>query len=243
MPYNGKKTVPAALRKDLWSPLATINFPQGSGPIGLSVFQKLREYRKRHEQEWGDEIAKNPENGYFIAKKLRGRLLCDQVANSVADMAYVLGRLKAQNPDKTEEGNNGKELKISPKRPKGGRQPQPRLFPKPPPGGIGLIGEGTGLPVEVFWKDVKMAEYAETWTDNVVHGILSWSKNNRDNKIGNSKRKLLRIKEEQEYINRKNKRMEMRKMNDDHKLAGKEILKSTTSDDGASMNRLVDAES
>lgn len=180
MPFNGKKTIPAALRKDLWLPFATITFPEGSGPAGLSVFQKLREYRKRHEHEWGDEITKNPENGYFIPKKKRGRKICDQVANSVADIAYVLGRLKLEKPENNEEqkkieespGTTSESLLVT-------ESDSSTLLSKPPPGGIGLVGEGKGLPIQIHWKDIRMTEWAESWSDNVEHGALSWNKNNR----------------------------------------------------------------
>ncbi|POS83888.1 hypothetical protein EPUL_005261 [Erysiphe pulchra] len=171
IPYNGKKTVPSALRKDLWLPFATITFPKGCGPVGLSVFQKLREYRKRHEHEWGEEITKNPENGYFISKKKRERKICDQVANSVADIAYVLGRLRQQELAVEKE----EVSKVDLRKKKFSKKPRESTSPyvsKPPPGGIGLVGEGKGLPVQVSWRDIKMAEYAETWSDNVEHGIF-----------------------------------------------------------------------
>ncbi|TQS34256.1 hypothetical protein Golomagni_05368 [Golovinomyces magnicellulatus] len=180
IPFNGKKTVPSALRKDLWSPFATITLPEGYGPVGLSILQKLREYRKRHEHEWGDEIAKNPENGYFIAKKKRERKICDQVANSVADIAYVLGRLKKYDAEQEEELIQTK--KPFQKRPRKSiiKKPNRSLkFPKPPPGGIGLVGEGKGIPIQIQWRDIQMAEYAESWSENVEHGLLPWSKNNR----------------------------------------------------------------
>lgn len=41
-------------------------------------------------------------DGNFVEKKKRGRLLCDQKANSVADMAYVFSRLG----EGGEEGEN-----------------------------------------------------------------------------------------------------------------------------------------
>lgn len=180
IPFNGKKTVPSALRKDLWSPFATITLPKGCGPVGLSTFQKLREYRKRHEHEWGDEIAKNPENGYFIAKKKRERKICDQVANSVADIAYVLGRLNKHDVEQKEEHiQKKKPFQRRPRKSVIKKPNQSFEFSKPPPGGIGLVGEGKGIPIQIQWRDIQMTEYAESWSENVVHGLLPWSKNNR----------------------------------------------------------------
>jgi hypothetical protein len=150
LPFNGKKTVPAALRKDLWHPFALIAFRPGHGSIGLSVFQKLREYRKRHELEWGDEIMKD-EKGKMVKKEIRGRRICDQKANTVADIAAVLRRLELQ------------EVSDQVKK-----------------GGIGLLGEGTGEKVEVLWNDLNDAEFAETWSENVEHGVLRHPTRNRE---------------------------------------------------------------
>jgi hypothetical protein len=45
------------------------------------------------------------EKGNFVEKKKRGRLLCDQKANSVADMAYVFSRL-------AEGGEDGENIGL-----------------------------------------------------------------------------------------------------------------------------------
>ncbi len=90
-------------------------------------------------------------NGKFVEKKKQGRLICDQKANSVADMAAVLGRLSLK--DSVKKGEEGS---------------------------IGLKGEGTGERVEVRWRDLNDAEFAETWSDNVEHGLLDLKTNNRD---------------------------------------------------------------
>lgn len=92
-------------------------------------------------------------DGKRIPKAKRGRGICDQKANSVADMAAVLSRLNL---------NEAQEAKAE----KGSR--------------IGLIGEGTGEKVEVLWRDLKDAEFAETWSENVEHGLLEMHTNNRD---------------------------------------------------------------
>jgi hypothetical protein len=90
----------------------------------------------------------------FIPKKIRGRKICDQKANSVADIAAVLGHLEAQ--EAAEEGKKG---------------------------GIGLKGEGTGEKVEVLWNDLNDAEFAETWSENVEHGVWRHHKNTVDLEI------------------------------------------------------------
>lgn len=82
--------------------------------------------------------------------------ICDQKANSVADIAYVLGKLDIQEGEEVKEGKGEKGTRL------------------------GLIGEQTGTEVEIKWKNLLDAEYAETWTDNVEHGTMEWSLNNRN---------------------------------------------------------------
>ncbi|ELR06055.1 hypothetical protein VC83_08136 [Pseudogymnoascus destructans] len=106
LPYNGKKTVPAALRKDLWSPLARIEFPAGHSAAGLNAFRMLREYRTLHETQWPKELALD-DKGRTLSRKLRGRKLCDQRANSIADISATLGKVskvEKEVGDKAEKG-------------------------------------------------------------------------------------------------------------------------------------------
>jgi hypothetical protein len=82
-------------------------------------------------------------------KKKRGRKIMDQKANSVADIAAVLGKIGTKKGD-----------------------------------AIGLKGVMEGREdahrVEIRWSDMLDAEFAETWSENVVHDTLDWSKNNRE---------------------------------------------------------------
>lgn len=159
LPYNGKKTRPAALRKDHWHPLAHITFPPGASSSGLSAFQKLREYRRRHELSWDPSsplFKRVPEIGEtelqksntHLPNKLRARKLNDQKANTVADMAAVLREIR-----------NGNKK-------------------------IGLEGIGPEGVVEVRWSNLSDASYAgegvSIWGDAVLHGTLPWDRNNRD---------------------------------------------------------------
>ncbi|KAL2874127.1 hypothetical protein SGCOL_010715 [Colletotrichum sp. CLE4] len=56
LPFNGKKSKPAKLRRDYWEPMALIQLPAGAGAAGQSVFQKLREFRRMHELAWEDDL-------------------------------------------------------------------------------------------------------------------------------------------------------------------------------------------
>lgn len=110
--YHGKKTVPAKLRKDNWTPYFSLHFPSASA--GLEAYKLLREFsvrrqlsppvesitvtdefleRKRprdpleienFEEEWSRQ------RGKIMNRKMRARVLMDQKATSVADVAAVL---------------------------------------------------------------------------------------------------------------------------------------------------------
>ncbi|EHK98051.1 hypothetical protein M7I_6099 [Glarea lozoyensis 74030] len=129
LPYNGKKTVPAALRKDLWTPLAAISFP--TALHGRSAYQKLREYAKRHALEWEPHSLNVTSAGIPVPKQKRGRLLNDQKANSIADLAPAIGNR------------------------------------------LGLYDESQGAVVGVRWADIADANFAKSWSSNVVHNTLT----------------------------------------------------------------------
>ncbi|QSZ34896.1 hypothetical protein DSL72_007757 [Monilinia vaccinii-corymbosi] len=174
LPYNGKKTRPAALRKDHWNPMALITFPPGTSSSGLSAFQKLREYRKRHELSWdplsplfrrvpGPGESASQRANTHLSSKLRGRRINDQKANTVADMAAVLKEIR-----------DGSEK-------------------------IGLQGIGKEGIVEVQWSDLSDASYAGTgedvWGDAVIHDTLPWDRNHR----GILKRQALSTEKQAEW--------------------------------------------
>ncbi|EGX89257.1 hypothetical protein CCM_07509 [Cordyceps militaris CM01] len=106
------ETKPAKLRKDYWAPMAKIAFPKGAGRIGSTVFQKLRELKHLHETAWDDSLlykkpieytedekkaaakraaGNEPEPLFTRNKAERGKALNAQKANSIADIAAVLG--------------------------------------------------------------------------------------------------------------------------------------------------------
>ncbi|KFH41805.1 hypothetical protein ACRE_074750 [Hapsidospora chrysogenum ATCC 11550] len=156
IPFNGKKLKPATLRKDYWSPMAIIEFPQGHGSVGRSVFQKLRELKHLHEVSWPEDMRLKTEDEYteqdikriknakeegrtyvpVRTKRQRGAALCAQKKNSIADMAAVLA-------------GQGRGNKI-----------------------VAGEGEGELVPVTVNWANDQDKRYAESWSDNVTHGLV-----------------------------------------------------------------------
>ncbi|KAI9878208.1 MAG: hypothetical protein M1830_001552 [Pleopsidium flavum] len=169
LPYLGKKTVPAALRKDLWLPLASISFPSSSQ--GLTAFRKLREFRKLHETAYSLELITQTEGkhkGTLLGKKKRGKKLMDQKANSVADIAAVL--LKQEDAPKPAEKVVAKRNVA--KRKKGTRGSPPAKKDDGAQTVTEAQGVGSTEGVRIRWANILDAQFAETWPVSVVHDDL-----------------------------------------------------------------------
>ncbi|EFX00148.1 hypothetical protein CMQ_7150 [Grosmannia clavigera kw1407] len=138
LPFNGKQTKPVKLRKDYWRPLALIQFDAGAGVVGRSVFQKLREFRRLHELSWGHQAS----DLYAMDRKARGAALCDQRANSIADMAAVLAG-----------AGHGNRIRLSADKDQAAASTAPAT-----------LTEAT-----VFWANDADIQTAESWSKNVVH--------------------------------------------------------------------------
>ncbi|KAF7559954.1 hypothetical protein G7046_g4193 [Stylonectria norvegica] len=160
LPFHGKKTRPAKLRKDYWSPFAKIVFPAGQGSVGRSVFQKLRELKHLHEVAWDDSFRYKPEEEYnsrdrqriadeaekgnpgyrpIRNKEERGVALNAQKQNSIADMAAVLSGM-----------GRGNKMLLSAEE----------------------AAEKKLLGVTVEWANDLDREYAEAWPSNVTHELF-----------------------------------------------------------------------
>ncbi|KAI0481522.1 hypothetical protein F4859DRAFT_423242 [Xylaria cf. heliscus] len=167
IPFNGKKLRPAKLRKDYWRPMALIQFPEGQGEVGRSVYQRLRECKKLHEYAWDDGVLYGPD-GRTLTTRERGRRLNDQRANTIADMAAVLsglgkgnrivfGEADAANADATAAVDaDGAEVE------EGTRTPP-------------IVVEDDGkrlLEATVWWADALDRNYASKWSKNVKHELF-----------------------------------------------------------------------
>ncbi|PPJ50676.1 hypothetical protein CBER1_05253 [Cercospora berteroae] len=116
----GANNNPPKIRKDIWRPLFTVHLPDRQQ--GLELFRSLREYRLLHETNWElPESIKTPYTEKQIEemqakldnrggskketvfdvikrekKKLRVKMVMNQKANSVADLAAILVRQEEQ---------------------------------------------------------------------------------------------------------------------------------------------------
>lgn len=138
--------------------MAKIEFPKGSGSVGRTVFQKLRELKHLHEVAWDNHTlykqpleyteaenrsaaqraAKGQEFRVLRNKAQRAKALNAQKANSVADIAAVLAGAGPGNKIK-ETTKHGTDVLMS---------------------------------VTVNWTDVQDMGYAELWSENVTHTLL-----------------------------------------------------------------------
>ena len=177
LPYLGKKTVPAALRKDLWLPFALVEFP--SPFRGLNAFRKLREFRRLHETAYPLDIITHKEGekngyqkkGYLMNTKERGRVLMDQKANSVADLAAVLLQDEAgPSEELLQHKKQSKRFwdRVNRQKVQAGKPPTK----KSPDLSIGPVIDG----VRVRWANIMDANYAEAWPQSVVHHTLERSR-------------------------------------------------------------------
>ncbi|KAI1631827.1 transcriptional regulation of mitochondrial recombination-domain-containing protein [Biscogniauxia mediterranea] len=170
--YNGKKLKPSKLRKDYWRPLAMIQFPEGLGAVGRSIYHRLRECKKLHEFSWDDSIFYDPGTGRQRTLQERGRVLNDQKANAVADMAAVLGGLGKGNkiwvtdPDEAaaaaaaegKEVSSASVIRVA---------DEDKVEVTKPDGEVASL-----IKVSIWWADKEDRKYAQSWPKNVTHYLF-----------------------------------------------------------------------
>lgn len=173
LPFLGKKTVPASLRKDLWLPLAVVEFPKPTQ--GLIAYRKLREFRRLHETTYPYELITQTEGrykGHLMSTKQRGKALMNQKANTVADLAAVLlQQERGPTPEQADAIEKRRRKAESLKKIQKGKKKAKKMNPVPVEEMVGVEG------VKVRWANPLDAEYAETWPPAVVHdGFLQRSR-------------------------------------------------------------------
>ncbi|OTA81914.1 hypothetical protein M434DRAFT_401189 [Hypoxylon sp. CO27-5] len=155
IPFNGKKLKPGKFRKDYWRPLAMIQFPEGYGEVGRSVYQRLRECKTLHELAWGDDMS-YAGDGKPLSKHERGKKLNDQKANTIADMAAVLGGTGKGNKIWMPITENPEEL--------ANLAADDEKNVKEDKQGVKAL-----VKTQVWWLDDQDRNFAESWSSNVSH--------------------------------------------------------------------------
>ncbi|KAH6654191.1 transcriptional regulation of mitochondrial recombination-domain-containing protein [Truncatella angustata] len=161
IPFVSKKLKPSKIRKDYWLPMAMIQFPEGMGHIGRSVFHIMREFRMQHDLAWGDNMLQDDETNRMLTKHERGEKIYEhQKANAVADMAAVLGGLGKGNKMWLPVLQGAEDLVDT--------------------SGETRTDEQTGsteglLKTQIFWKNELDKNYAKAWPVNVSHSSFAES--------------------------------------------------------------------
>ncbi|KAF6222342.1 hypothetical protein HO133_001428 [Letharia lupina] len=171
LPFLGKKTVPSRLRKDLWNPFCMVYFP--SPHAGLAAFRRLREFRALHEKSYPLDIIRETEGkwkGSLLPKKRRGKVLMDQKANSIADLAAVLQLQKIGPSEERIVNAERRRRRVETLKKQKGED----KVKKAP---IDVASEMGGVDgVKVRWANILDAEFAETWPEEVFHDWLERSR-------------------------------------------------------------------
>ena len=163
--------MPAKIRKDLWKPVAVIQFPEGQGEVGHSVYQRMMECRKLHDYAWSDNMLYNSEDGKTLTQRERGRMMNQkQRAFTIADMAAVLGGLGKGNkiviskalPAAEGEGESKDNKAATAAGEQADVVEESEEFVK--------TEDGTTLvKATVWWDNLLDKNYAKVWSKNVTH--------------------------------------------------------------------------
>ena len=140
---------------------------------GLAAFRKLREFRVLHEKNYPLDLIRETEGkftGSLMPKKRRGKVLMNQKANSIADLAAVL-QLQEKGPseERIQSAERRRRRVETLKKQKG----EDKVKKAP----IDVAAELRGVEgVKVRWANPSDAEFAEAWPERVVHGGLEKSR-------------------------------------------------------------------
>lgn len=148
-----------------------VYFP--SPHAGLAAFRKLREFRMLHEMSYPLDIITEKEGkwkGSLLPKKRRGKVLMDQKANSVADLAAVL-QLQEIGPSEERIVNAERRRRRVETLKKQKGEDQVKKAP------VDVASEMRGVEgVTVRWANGLDSGFAETWPEAVRHMGLEKSR-------------------------------------------------------------------
>ena len=148
-----------------------VYFP--SPHAGLAAFRKLKEFKILHEKDYPLDLIREKEGkfeGSLMPKKKRGKILMNQKANSIADLAAVL-QLQEEGPSEERilHAKSRRRRVENLKKQKG----EDKVNKAP----IDVASELKGVEgVKVRWADMLDAEFAEAWPAKVVHAGLEKSR-------------------------------------------------------------------
>lgn len=167
--------------------MCLIEVPKGLGVVGRNVMQKLREFRHRHQLEWGWQA----EEFLSRSRRERGDLIHNQKSNAVADIAAVLagaGRgnrmwRDAETEKEAAEAASG-EAEAADSQPAGAAAPEnidettaaAESPAKSKPNRKAKKLEAAAAPktlvkANIYWSNDADQHWASEWTENVTHSV------------------------------------------------------------------------
>lgn len=145
--------------------------------------QKLREFRHRHELEWGwqaEELASK-------SRRERGELIHNQRSNAIADIAAVLAGAGRGNRMWTAEtlasDTEAAEAEAAEAQPVGAAAPEnidetkaaadssAKSKPKPKAKSVAPTAPQTLVKANIYWSNDADRHWASEWTENVTHSV------------------------------------------------------------------------
>ena len=146
--------------------MAMVEFP--SSVAGREAYRRLREFRRLHEHAYPLDLItiKEGDNaGSLMPTKQRGKVLMNQKANTVADLAAVLLQLEYGPEDGRIQRKESSAAFWETR-----RKQRPERFKRTPMPAVELAGVKG---VRIRWADPFDAEYAREWPRAVVHHQLA----------------------------------------------------------------------
>lgn len=158
--------------------------PKGLGVVGRSVMQKLREFRHRHELEWGWQA----EELLSVSKRDRGELIHNQRSNAVADIAAVLAGVGRGNRMWTDEAATAEaeaeaaaaeEAEVK-SQPAGAAAPEnidetaespAKSRSKSKAKAKAVAAPKTLVKANIYWSNDLDRHWAIEWSENVTHSV------------------------------------------------------------------------
>ena len=142
-----------------------VEFP--SSVAGLEAYRRLREFRRLHEYAYPIDLITVKEGdkaGSLMPTKQRGKVLMNQKANTVADLAAVLLQFDQGPHDRRIESKESSAAFWSIR-----RKHRPGKFIRDPLPAVELAGVNG---VRIRWANLLDAGYAREWPETVVHHEL-----------------------------------------------------------------------
>lgn len=160
--------------------------PKGLGVVGRNVMQKLREFRHRHELEWGWQA----EELLSRSRRDRGELIHNQRSNAVADIAAVLAGVGRGNrmwadeaaaaAEAEAEAEAASEEAEAESQPAGAAAPEnidettkspAKSKSKAKAKAVAPTAPKTLVKANIYWSNDLDRHWASEWSENVTHSV------------------------------------------------------------------------